>query len=194
MNLHIRASDYNPRGRPGWSSCRVGKIKLGDAVRVDGDWWFYPSPLVRKLKKKMPVRVGPINELKDYLKELTNELAHRSIGLHDPGDGDPDHLEAGEMTRNFGNALSELLKQPSFCLQRLSPKTFPQDVVTTHFRSGSPLTVDDAEAVIGLMKGGSCFRCRIGKHPYRYASTPGEAVESALEAVQNPRKRPRKPS
>ena len=117
-------------------------------------------------------------DLKIHLEGLARELASIRGGDGDLGDLGPDPLE--EAGVNFGNLLSRLLREPSFVLQRLSPATFPNDVVTTQQRQGKPLTKTEAAAVIALMKGGSCYRCRVAKGPFRYASTPGTAIRSAL--------------
>lgn len=85
---------------------------------------------------------------------------------------------------NAGNAMSRLLKQPGFCLQKVSPTTFPNDVITTHHRRGDKITEKEEKGIKELVRSGTAFRCRIGKGRYHYGSTVTDAIVGALEGKQ----------
>lgn len=90
------------------------------------------------------------------------------------------------MSDNFGNLLSRLLKQRGFTLQKISPTTLPGDVISRHRRRPADgVREDEFPGILGLIKSGSAFRCRIGKARYWYGTTPSEAIQKALKNEEN---------
>lgn len=83
---------------------------------------------------------------------------------------------------SFDTIFNQLIAlHTGFSLQRVSPKTFPNDVVTTSFRQGEKLTKSEQEAIVNLVRRGTCYRCRISKGRYCYAMSISKAIELALE-------------
>lgn len=80
---------------------------------------------------------------------------------------------------NFGNLLSKLLKQRGFRLEKISPTTFPPDIITTHRRKGG-YTKKELGGILELVRSGTAYRCRIGKSRYFYGETPSDAIRLAL--------------
>lgn len=85
------------------------------------------------------------------------------------------------MARNFGNILSQLLRERSFRLEKISPATFPNDVIATYHRRGERITKKESEAIIALVRTGTAFRCRIGGGRYAYGKTVSEAIAGAMK-------------
>lgn len=85
------------------------------------------------------------------------------------------------MSGNFGNMLSQLLRERSFCLQKVSRATFASDVIATHHRRGERVTKRETEAIIALVRSGEAFRCRIGKGRFVYGRTVSEAISGAIQ-------------
>jgi len=77
------------------------------------------------------------------------------------------------------NILSRLYKCRSFSLQRVSPTTFPQDVLVRHRRDGR-YTRKELAVIADMLNSRSVFRCRIGRGRYFYGLTITEAVAAAL--------------
>jgi hypothetical protein len=88
------------------------------------------------------------------------------------------------MAANFGNLMAKLLRQPGFCLQKISRSTFPPDVVMTHRRKGDGYSEAELEGILELVKSGTAFRCRIGKARYYYGRTVAEAIDGALKGAK----------
>ena len=59
-------------------------------------------------------------------------------------------------------------------LHRVSPKTFARDL--------GGLSGEEINAVVALMLGGDCYRCRIASGRFYYGSTAQEAIEAAIAA------------
>lgn len=76
--------------------------------------------------------------------------------------------------------FDRLLKEDSFTLQRISPKTNPGDVITFHIRAGDKLTDAEQEGIRELVRGKHAFRCRIAKGRWHYGTTAAAAIVSAL--------------
>lgn len=93
------------------------------------------------------------------------------------------------MARNFGNLLSKLLKQRSFRLEKISPATFPNDVIATYHRRGERITKKESDAIIALVRTGTAFRCRIGNGRYAYGQTVSNAIEVAVKKMEKSPKR-----
>lgn len=89
-------------------------------------------------------------------------------------------MERRKVTSNFGNLLSKLLKQRSFRLEKISPATFPSDVVATYHRRGERITKKECDAIVALVRSGTAFRCRIGNGRYAYGETVSDAIERAI--------------
>lgn len=91
---------------------------------------------------------------------------------------------------NFANLFHKLIElNTGFSLQKVSPKTFPQDVITTSFRQGEKLTKTEQEAIVELVKSGSCYRCRVSKGRYHYSRTISNAIHAALESYKRKAKK-----
>lgn len=73
-------------------------------------------------------------------------------------------------------ALAALAKFRSWRLERLSPTTYPQDI-TIKLKY---LSEGQADAIAGLMKRATCYRCRIGLGRYFFGETAVEAIELAV--------------
>lgn len=80
------------------------------------------------------------------------------------------------------DALTLLSRFHSWELNKISTTTFPGDVVATVRRSGQPMSPAEAEAVVAMVRGGHCYRCRIGKGRFFFGVTPGEAAGRAVDA------------
>lgn len=78
--------------------------------------------------------------------------------------------------KNFGNLFSQLNKFRSWKLERISHTTFPHDI-TIKLKY---LTAKDVERISNLIKGKSCYRCRIGTGKFFFGSTMSEAIEAAV--------------
>lgn len=85
-------------------------------------------------------------------------------------------------------ALDVLEAFHSWQLNRVSATTYPPDVVVTARRQGQPLSDAEITTVAALMRGGSCYRCRIGKGRFYFGDTPLAAAERAAagEKVEEP--------
>lgn len=78
--------------------------------------------------------------------------------------------------------FERLQLQRGYTLQKISPTTYPQDVINAQIRADVPLTRTEIESIVALLKTGSAFRCRIGKGRYCYGRTADEAINAALRA------------
>ncbi len=81
-------------------------------------------------------------------------------------------------------ALDVLAPFHSWALNRISPATYPPDVVVTVKRQSHPLTDAEAVAVAKLMREGACYRCRIGKGRFYFGKTALEAAKRAAAAAK----------
>lgn len=72
-------------------------------------------------------------------------------------------------------ALGTLDRYKSWKLERISNTTYPKDVTIKL----SDLTLDEAAAIHTMIRGGSCYRCRISKGRWFFGSTAAEAAEKA---------------
>jgi hypothetical protein len=79
-------------------------------------------------------------------------------------------------------ALDLLAGHPSWQLNRMSTTTFPQDVVVTVRRSGQPLSEAEADTIMGWVRTGCCYRCRLGRGRFHFGRTPLEAARAAVAA------------
>lgn len=72
----------------------------------------------------------------------------------------------------------------SWKLERISPATFPPDIIVTFKRQGLAKDYSDAEleAIANLMRTGHCYRCRIAKNRWHFAATVQGAIEAAVKA------------
>lgn len=80
--------------------------------------------------------------------------------------------------------FEQLCQRHSFSLQRVSPATFPQDVIATYHRRGEKISRGETEAICKLVRTGTAFRCRIAKGRYFYGADANEAIRAALAAAR----------
>ena len=64
----------------------------------------------------------------------------------------------------------------------VSAATYPHDVAVTVRRSGQEFTDAEAEQVKGLIRHGTCYRCRIGRARFYFGRTALEAAGRAAAA------------
>ena len=74
----------------------------------------------------------------------------------------------------------------SWKLERLSPATFPPDILIKVSRV-QPVSEREIRAITGLMRRGQAYRCRIAKGRYYFAGTAEEAVKAAVDAERKKR-------
>ena len=74
-------------------------------------------------------------------------------------------------------AIAALAKIHSWKLEHISPTTFPQDIVVK-IRT---LSKRECEAIAGTIRGGRCYRFRIGKGRYFFGESIAEVIVAALQ-------------
>ena len=82
--------------------------------------------------------------------------------------------------------LDDLCRFESWTLQRISPRTFPQDVGTTLSRRGG-YSKREIEAIVDYVRQGTTFRCRIKKGRFHFGRTAAEAIEAAVNSAKKKR-------
>jgi len=75
--------------------------------------------------------------------------------------------------------LARLWNCRSFSLQRISPTTFPHDVLVRAGKDGH--TEKELKAIAKMLESRRVFRCRIGRGRYHYGLTLTDAVGAALK-------------
>lgn len=86
-------------------------------------------------------------------------------------------------------ALDVLAAFHSWQLNRVSPNTYPADVVVTLRRGDQVMSDAEAKAVAEWIRSGTCYRCRIGKGRFFFGDTPlAAAKRAAANAGKDDRK------
>lgn len=76
-------------------------------------------------------------------------------------------------------ALQMLDDHHSWKLERISHKTYPEDIINKDSRS---MTEEDCQ----IVRSRAAYRCRIGKGRWFYARTPEAAADLAIKALPFP--------
>lgn len=84
-------------------------------------------------------------------------------------------------------ALDVLEPYHSWQLHRVSPTTFPQDVVVT-VRRHQDLTDKELKAMWELVRSRTCYRCRIGKGRFYFGKIALDAANAAVAGETKRRK------
>lgn len=92
------------------------------------------------------------------------------------------------MTKKTAEQL--LAPHPSWAIQKVSPLSYPGDILLRHKwnPSAGKLTQKQAEHIVGMIKADTCYRCRIGTGRWYYAASAAEAAKLALMGLAQRKK------
>lgn len=79
--------------------------------------------------------------------------------------------------------LFELFQTHSFRLEKISQSTYPNDIILKI----KDMSAAEADSIATMIKGGICYRCRIGQRRFFFAGTPEDAVRLALADQKRPK-------
>ncbi len=82
-----------------------------------------------------------------------------------------------------GDVFEQLNRLRSWKLERISPATFPHDIVVKL----KYLTPKECDTIAAMIKTGTCYRCRIGKGRYFFGETSSAAIAAALNGQRKGR-------
>ena len=79
------------------------------------------------------------------------------------------------------DVIKALSQFHSWQLHRISPKTYTNDVM---LRASDGLSSAEIDAAVGLLKTGSCYRCKIARGRYYFAASAEDAARAAIAGEQ----------
>ena len=79
-------------------------------------------------------------------------------------------------------AMQMLEPYRSWSLERISPTTYPYDILVRLKKNGQIFSPEMEAEIASLIKQRTCYRCRIGRGPYYFAASALDAARLAINA------------